>query len=216
MKFDKTKYLNTKIGVLLIIDAFRKDSQTFFTCKCTCGNTITKSRIKIIRMRFLKCCKEPELINGKRKFSMSKHNMYLSSEYSSCKGMRDRCFSENCKQYNNYGSRGIIVCDRWKNSFENFIADMGEKPSKGYSVERINNNGNYEPDNCRWATQKEQMANTSRTKWVILNDKKMMFTFAIKQLGVSMGSIYYRINKGMTPQQAINDYCIKYNIMEVF
>jgi hypothetical protein len=74
--------------------------------------------------------------------------------------MLDRCRNENNKNYKNYGGRGISVCERWY-SFENFYADMGDRP-ENLSIDRINNDGNYEPGNCRWATHKEQMNNTRR------------------------------------------------------
>ena len=78
--------------------------------------------------------------------------------------MIKRCYSKNHNSYDYYGGRGITVCDRWLESFENFYEDMGEKPSKKHSLDRINNDGNYEPDNCRWATQSTQVINSRRKK----------------------------------------------------
>jgi hypothetical protein len=73
--------------------------------------------------------------------------------------MLTRCYNINSKDYRNYGLRGIIVCDRWKNSFNNFVSDMGERPSNEHSLDRIDNNGNYEKANCRWATKVQQSNN---------------------------------------------------------
>jgi hypothetical protein len=76
--------------------------------------------------------------------------------------MLERCSNPTYKNYKHYGGRGIKVCDRWLNSFENFISDMGMKPSPELSIERMDNNGNYEPTNCKWATKKEQRNNQKR------------------------------------------------------
>ena len=72
--------------------------------------------------------------------------------------MRQRCENPSCNVYKYYGGRGIKVCDRWQ-TYINFLADMGRRPGKGYSIDRINNDGNYEPGNCRWATRSEQVRN---------------------------------------------------------
>lgn len=87
-----------------------------------------------------------------------------SPEYTAWKGMRDRCSRVTSSKFALYGGRGITVCDRWRDSFENFLADIGRRPSPRHSVDRINVDGNYEPSNCRWATQAEQCQNTRNNK----------------------------------------------------
>ena len=82
----------------------------------------------------------------------------LTPEFRAWDDMRTRCLNSNNKRFKDYGGRGIMICERWM-VFDNFLADMGSRPSKGYSIERIDNDGNYEPDNCKWATWKEQFAN---------------------------------------------------------
>jgi hypothetical protein len=93
----------------------------------------------------------------------TKHGRYRTPEYFAWDNMRQRCGNPKHPEYKNYGARGIKVCERWK-LFINFFADMGERPSPELSLDRINNDGNYEPGNCRWATPKEQANNQRRTK----------------------------------------------------
>jgi len=87
------------------------------------------------------------------------HGRTNSTEYNIWVGIKQRCFNENHTAWARYGGRGITMCDQWRNSFETFLADVGERPSKNHTIDRIDNDGNYEPGNVRWATGVEQQAN---------------------------------------------------------
>lgn len=100
----------------------------------------------------------------------TKHGMCYTSEYDAYRSMIKRCYNPKTESYKNYGGRGITVCDRWRNSFEAFYADMGTKPSNRMSLDRINNNGNYEPSNCRWATPRQQTINRRERQTVQSNN----------------------------------------------
>lgn len=88
-------------------------------------------------------------------------------EYAAWYHMIRRCTDSSCHNYEDYGGRGIKVCDRWLNSFDNFVDDMGKAPSKAFSLDRVDNNGNYEPSNCRWATPHQQKANCRNNRDIV-------------------------------------------------
>jgi len=144
---------------------------TYIKCRCSCGNEkyITPRDLWNNRTKMCRSCQVA--------IKNSKHNMCGTKVYNTWKAIRKRCYNKNTPQYKNWGGRGITVCDRWLNSFDNFLVDMGEPPSKEYSIDRINNNGNYCKDNCHWATILEQ-ANNKRSNHVITYKGK---THNIKQ-----------------------------------
>lgn len=125
-------------------------------CRCVCG-TERAVAIHTLKLGTSKhCgCKVSALITEMK----TTHGMRDTAEYRSWCHLRERCTKPDCADWPNYGGRGITVCDRWMLSFESFYADMGPKPSAAHSIDRIDNDGNYEPSNCRWATPKEQRAN---------------------------------------------------------
>jgi hypothetical protein len=117
-------------------------------------------------------------------------------------GMKARAKGSGTWNKKYYQDRGITVCARWVKSFQSFFADMGECPA-GQTLERIDNEGGYEPGNCKWATQSEQMANTRRTRRVIVDGVEMCLLHACKKLGVRYRTAMRRISRGMTPQEAM-------------
>lgn len=104
----------------------------------------------------------------KSRAESSANKNFKNKSYTTWVNMRFRCYSDKCPEYHNYGGRGIIICDRWLESFDNFIFDMGDCP-KGLSIDRIDVNGNYEPSNCRWATRKTQAKNRRNNVYVTID-----------------------------------------------
>lgn len=129
------------------------------------------------------------------------HGMRWTSEYGIWRGLIDRCTNQKSKHYARYGGRGITVCDRWLHSFENFFTDMGHRPD-GLSLDRRNNDGNYEPGNCRWATIIEQQNNTSKNVLVSYGGVTKSLTQWCKQLDLKRPTISHRLDRGMTPKEA--------------
>lgn len=121
------------------------------------------------------------------------HGMTGTTEYRIWRGIKDRCLNPNKKEYPNYGGRGITVCDRWNNSFEDFLADMGMRPSKQHSIERRNNDGPYAKDNCYWATKHEQVRNSRHNVFVeYKGERKCLHDWAIP-LGMRGNVLKWRI-----------------------
>ena len=120
----------------------------------------------------------------------TKHGGYKTKEYQVWTNMIIRCYGVlNCSEYGRYGGRGIKVCDRWRKSFSNFLKDMGKRPD-GYTLDRIDNDGNYEPKNCRWTTQTEQHRNTRRN---VLSPQIAKRILQLRQNGLQLKEIQKRM-----------------------
>jgi hypothetical protein len=124
-------------------------------------------------------------VNGKRR-----------PEYNTWHLMKKRCYNKNHPFYHAYGGRGISVCDRWINSFKNFFEDMGARPNATYSLDRIDNDGNYEPSNCKWSTRAEQINNTRSN--IFLEHQGIRLTLGQwgKKLGINKSTLLSRLRCG--------------------
>ena len=174
--------------------------RSFSMARCDCGKEwlVERSAIRYGRTKSCGC-----LGAEKRRHSRLSHGMSRTSEYAAWCTLIQRCTSKAGRAASYYANRGISVCERW-HKFENFLADMGSRP-EGMSIERIDNDGNYEPANCRWANQKEQMRNMRRNGTVILDGKAMCATDAARHLGIPVGRIFCRVSKySVTHQQALD------------
>lgn len=136
------------------------------------------------------------------------HGMSKTSTYRIWAGMKKRCMNPKTVGYENWGGRGIKVCDRWM-KFENFLSDMGERPD-GLSLDRIDFNGDYEPDNCRWADRATQGFNTRRVIQISINGQIMSMHQAVKLLNVNVSSVReYAERRGWTYQEAVTFYAMR-------
>ena len=166
-------------------------------CRCDCGNEIIVSTAELCRTRayhIKSCgCMSRKLISE----AMTKHGMTHHPAFGVWHAMKQRCQDKNHPAYKNYGGRGIAVCEAWDKSFEAFWQDMGPTYKRGLELDRIDNNGNYEPENCRWTTKKVNANN--RRKSVIINSKeygKISVDEFSKKTGIPKSTIHYRINAG--------------------
>lgn len=158
-------------------------------CVCDCGKTVNV-RLNDLQNGNVKSCGCLKKLGNNIVHCKSK-----TKEYQTWARMKDRCYNKNHPDYKDYGGRGILVCDSWKNSFINFYNDMGEKPSKNHSIDRINVNGNYEPANCRWANNKEQSRNKRNNIFYTQNEKKLCKSDWANELNITFGALHYRLKK---------------------
>jgi hypothetical protein len=117
--------------------------------------------------------------------------------------MIQRCTNPNVPCHSNYGARGIAVCPRWRESFAAFLADMGRRPSSEHSIDRINNDGNYEPGNCRWATEDEQRRNRRVSHFITVDGESATLSEWAIRFRIGKSTIRERLKRGWTPKQAI-------------
>ena len=120
---------------------------------------------------------------------------YYPREYRIWCGMKSRCYAPCNANMGHYQKLGIQVCDRWRNSFQAFMEDMGECP-EGCSIDRIDGNGDYEPDNCRWATNAEQVRNRSLTRWFTIDGETMCLRDWADKLGIDYNVLHHRMAAG--------------------
>lgn len=157
-------------------------------CTCQCGNSTTVRRNSLIhnQVRSCGCLLQKHRDRNKHKPSP---NITKTLEYNSWYSMIERCHNPHYSAYPKYGGVGITVCERWRDSIYNFVEDMGLRPSKEYSIDRIDNNGNYEPGNCRWASKSEQTQNRNVTRWITYKGKTLCFSDMAKHLGVTAATM---------------------------
>ena len=146
----------------LIVCGYDKtvNGHAYWVCICSCGLLTSRNGTRMKSGGVRSCgCLQAETSSTQRALGPAArrtHGMYKSPEYRSWQAMKARCLNPNNKRYHDYGGRGIRICNRWKHSFIAFFQDMGVKPSSSHTIDRRNNDGNYEPSNCYWATVAQQ------------------------------------------------------------
>ncbi len=170
-------------------------------CECSCGKTISVGRSELQSGDTKSCgCLAKELTIARN----ITHGESGTPEYGIWSAMKNRCNNSNVGNYKNYGGRGIQVCNRWLNSFENFIQDMGYRPTPQHTLERENVNGDYCPTNCRWATYQEQARNKRNNVFLTIDGSEEKLVNLVDQSGISRDTILSRIKRGYSPEDAVS------------
>ena len=173
----------------------KKYNKYLWLCECDCGNT-TELIGRALQSGNTRSCGCLHLEAART------HGLTDTPEYRVWSSMFTRCYNEKSDNYKDYGARGVTVCDRWRESFENFLADMGPRPA-GMSLDRIDVNGNYEPSNCRWATGVEQMNNTRNNRRVTANGVTKTLMQWCRERALPYDRVWHRLHSGWSPEKAL-------------
>lgn len=199
-KYKKKNYLHVKpiaVGSMHKNGNYKTVSLLF---ECECGNRFERIPRAVLPTSSCGCKRFEQRSRAKKTHGKSKSKLYRIWS-----GMKSRCHCESNVNCYRYGGRGIRVCDRWLESFDNFIEDMG-LPAKGMTLERIDNDKGYSRENCKWATMKEQCRNRRSSKIITFRNQKMTLAEAAEISGTSQGTIKCWADKGLDIDSKINSY----------
>ncbi len=182
-----------------------KNKRHYWICECDCGNK-TKVISHSLQSKHTKSCGCYSRDKVSQRRLKHGHTLTLklrTAEYRAWSHIKSRCYNKNVYNYCDYGGRGIKVCDRWLESFENFLADMGMKPDKRYSIDRIDNNGNYEPSNCRWASPKQQANNKKNNNYITHKGIALTLQLWAEKIGIKPQTLRGRLSNGWSTERAL-------------
>lgn len=198
---------NQRFGRLLVFSYSGKQGRkTTWLCKCDCGNWSTNVVTWALTSGSTLSCgcfSKEKLVEGrnKHKCGVVKHGMTCTRVYNIWSGMLQRCNNPKASKYENYGGRGIKVCERWK-TFENFYFDMGD-PLETQTIERIDSDKDYSPENCKWATYAEQNRNTKNNSNFTLSGKTQCLTDWCREYNIKITTVLGRLERNWAFQDAL-------------
>lgn len=192
------------VGRLTVLEfAYIQGKKRIWRCRCECGNDAFIETAVANSNRQMSCgCYGKEVASKICIERNTSHGKSKTRIYTIWFDMLRRCTDERRSEYKRYGAKGIKICDRWL-KFENFLEDMGDSPGEEYSIDRIDYKGNYEPENCRWATDFEQANNKSNNHILIIGNEKLTISEASKKFGINYSTLRSRLARGCNDIEAI-------------
>ena len=176
-------------------------SRHYWLCRCRCGKQTSVYAYNLLTKKSKSCgCLTADMTRSRATI----HGLTETPEYTTWLAMRRRCQRPKDPNYARYGGRGLTICKRW-DRFEHFIADMGQRPTPQHSIERINNDGNYTPRNCRWATRAEQSMNKSNNLTFDYRGERWTTKRAAEFTGLCLRAIRKRIKLGWAPERILTE-----------
>lgn len=176
---------------------------SFYLCECSCEQHTQKilARHSIVSGNSKSCgCLAREQASAR----MTTHGKSGTRLHHIWKSMHERCYCENHQQFKDYGGRGIIICDEWKNDFNSFYEwALNNGYQDNLTIDRINNNGNYEPENCKWSTRKEQSNNQRTNRLLTYNNKTQTVSQWAEEVGLNKHTLQTRISRGWSVEDAL-------------
>ena len=193
--------IGERFGRLLVVEnGFKIDTRYAVRCVCDCGAEKAFSENLLRAGKVNSCgCLRSEMVTAKN----TSHGMRHTPEWMIWSSMVSRCHNSNDTGYGYYGKRGITVCDRWRTSSGSFFADMGPRPSPKHTLDRIDNDGNYEPGNCRWATRKEQARNRRSNTNIVFDGRSQCIADWAEELRLSPRALSRRLRAGWSVKRAL-------------
>lgn len=190
--------VSSKFGYLTVLRfvSKSKNKSLLYECRCDCGNIVIKrgSHLRRHEVKSCGCYRKSETYINSLKLKLRKHGLSKSPTYASWVAMKYRCLNSNHVAYARYGGRGIKVCQHWL-IFENFLADMGKRPA-GATLDRINVDGNYCVENCRWASRKQQSRNRGNNHLLAFGGQRRTLAEWSEITGIKKTTIRERLNRG--------------------
>lgn len=199
-----------RFGRLVVLNKSRqtkKDGKPMWDCLCDCGKFKTARGATLRNGRTTSCgCYATEVRRETQKQNFYRHGKSTDMAYGSWAGMMHRCYDPENSAWPYYGARGIKVCGRWRDSFDAFLEDMGPRPSRKHTIDRVNNDGDYTPGNCRWATKRQQAQNRSNNVLIKWDDEVHCASEWARREGVKRTEIMKWLHNPSHPMTLVESY----------